>query len=156
MPTDVKYVPDGLSPLTPYLTVSNGAKAIEFYQKAFGAIEEMRLAAPGGKIGHAEMKIGTARFMLSDEYPEMGVRSPESIGGSPVTLHLYVEDVDATFAQAVAAGAKAVRPVADQFYGDRAGKLVDPFGHSWFLATHKEDVAPEEIKRRAEKMFGKE
>ena len=114
----------------------------------------MRMAAPDGKIGHAELKIGTARFMLSDEYPEMGVRSPESIGGSPVTLHLYVEDVDATFAQAVAAGAKVVRPVEDQFYGDRAGKLVDPFGHSWFLATHKEDVAVEERKRRAEKLFG--
>ena len=138
------------------MTVSNGAKAIEFYQKALGAIEEMRMAAPDGKIGHAELKIGTARFMLSDEYPEMGVRSPESIGGSPVTLHLYVEDVDATFAQAVAAGAKVVRPVEDQFYGDRAGKLVDPFGHSWFLATHKEDVAVEEMKRRAEKLFGKE
>jgi PhnB protein len=154
MPTHVKPVPDGQSALTPYLTVSNGAKAIEFYQKAFGAVEEMRMAAPDGKIGHAELKIGTARFMLSDEYPEMGVRSPESIGGSPVALHLYVEDVDATFAQAVAAGAKVVRPVEDQFYGDRAGKLVDPFGHSWFLATHKEDVAPEELKRRAEKLFG--
>jgi PhnB protein len=112
------------------------------------------IAAPDGKIGHAELKIGTARFMLSDEYPDMGVRSPESIGGSPVTLHLYVEDVDATFAQAVAAGAKVVRPVDDQFYGDRAGKLVDPFGHFWFLATHKEDVATEEMKRRAEKLFG--
>jgi PhnB protein len=140
--------------LTPYLTVSNGAKAIEFYQQAFGAIEEMRMAAPGGKIGHAELKIGTALLMLSDEYPEMDVRSPESIGGTPVTLHLYVEDVDATFAQAVAAGAKVMRPVEDQFYGDRAGKLVDPFGHCWFLATHKEDVALEEMKRRAEKLFG--
>jgi PhnB protein len=154
MPAHVKPIPDGQSALTPYLTVSNGAKAIEFYQKAFGAIEEMRMSAPGGKIGHAELKIGAARFMLSDEYPEMDVRSPESIGGSPVTLHLYVDDVDATFAQAVAAGAKVVRPVEDQFYGDRAGKLVDPFGHSWFLATHKEDVAVEEMKRRAAKLFG--
>lgn len=136
------------------MTVSNGAKAIEFYQKAFGAIEEMRMASPDGKIGHAELKIGAARFMLSDEYPEMGVRSPESIGGSPVALHLYVEDVDATFAQAVAAGAKVVRKLEDQFYGDRAGKLVDPFGHCWFLATHKEDVAADELKRRAEKLFG--
>ena len=156
MPAHVKPIPDGQSALTPYLTVSNGAKAIEFYQKAFGAIEEMRMAAPDGKIGHAELKIGAARFMLSDEYPEMDVRSPESIGGSPVTLHLYVEDVDATFAQAVAAGAKVVRPVEDQFYGDRAGKLVDPFGHSWFLATHKEDVAMEEMKLRAAKLFGQE
>ena len=156
MPIHVKPIPDGQSALTPYLTVRDAAKAIEFYQRAFGAIEELRMAAPGGKIGHAEMKIGSGRIMLSDEYPEMDVRSPETIGGSPVMMHLYVEDVDATFAQAVAAGAKVVRPLEDQFYGDRAGKLVDPFGHSWFLATHKEDVAPEEIKRRAEKMFGKE
>ena len=149
MPAQVKPIPDGQTALTPYLTVRDAAKAIEFYQRAFGAIEELRMAAPGGKIGHAEMKIGSGRIMLSDEYPEMDVRSPETIGGSPVMMHLYVEDVDATFAQAVAAGAKVVRPLEDQFYGDRTGGVTDPFGHAWHIATHKEDVSPEELKKRA-------
>ncbi len=133
---------------TPYLCCRAAASAIEFYRKAFGATETMRLAEPGGKIGHAEIKIGEAVIMLSDEYPEMGVRSPQSIGGSPVAIHIYVEDVDALARRAIAAGAKVTQPVADQFYGDRAGTLEDPFGHRWFIATRKEDVSPEEMQRR--------
>ena len=150
----VKAIPDGYRGAIPYLTVKNAAAAIDFYKQAFGATELMRMAAPDGKIGHAEIKIGDAILMLSDEYPEMNVLSPETIGGSPVVIHLYVENVDVTAGQAIAAGAKVVKPVEDQFYGDRAGKFTDPFGHHWWLATHKEDVAPEEIKKRAAALFG--
>jgi PhnB protein len=114
----------------------------------------MRLAGPDGKIGHAEIKIGAAPIMLADEFPDMGVLSPQSLGGSPVSIHLYVEDVDALASQAVAAGAKVLRPVEDQFYGDRAGKLEDPFGHVWWIATHKEDVSFEEIQKRAAALYG--
>jgi PhnB protein len=114
----------------------------------------MRMQEPGGRIGHAELKIGKANIMLSDEYPEMGVRSPRTLGGSPVTIHLYVEDVDALAARATGAGAKVLRPVADQFYGNRGGKFEDPYGHVWYFATHKEDVSPEEMKRRAESAGG--
>lgn len=148
MTTSVKPVPETHSAPTPYLTVSNGAAAIEFYKQVFGAIEEMRFD-DRGRIGHAELRIGGGRIMLADEYPELDIRSPQSIGGSPVTIHLYVEDVDVTFQRAIAAGAKELRPVVDQFYGDRAGKLADPFGHLWFLATHKENVSMEEMQRRA-------
>jgi PhnB protein len=131
------------------LIVNGAAQAIEFYKKAFGATELMRMAQPGGKIGHAEIKIGDSPIMLADESPDVGARSPQSIGGSPVSIMLYVEDVDRIFSQAVAAGAKVKRPVADQFYGDRTGGIEDPFGHLWYIATHKEDVSPEEMRKRA-------
>ena len=145
-------IPDGYHTVTPYLIVDRGAAAIAFYQKAFGAREIMRLDAPGGKIGHAEIQIGDSRIMLADEHPEMNARSPKSIGGSPITIHLYVEDVDKRFAEAVKAGGQAERPVEDQFYGDRSGTLKDPFGHVWHISTHKEDVSPEEIHRRMKAM----
>jgi PhnB protein len=149
MTSKPKPVPDGYHTATPYLIVNGAAQAIEFYKKAFGATELMRMAQPGGKIGHAEIKIGDSPIMLADESPEVGARSPQSIGGSPVSIMLYVEDVDRIFSQAVAAGAKVKRPVADQFYGDRTGGIEDPFGHLWYIATHKEDVSPEEMRKRA-------
>jgi PhnB protein len=145
-----KSIPEGYHSITPYLAVDGAADAIAFYKAAFGATEVMRMAAPGGKVGHAEVEIGGSRIMLADEHPDMGFRSPKAIGGSPVSLHLYVEDVDAVTRQAVAAGAKERRPVRDQFYGDRSGTLEDPFGHVWHIATHKEDLSPDELKRRAE------
>ena len=153
MSNPVKAIPDDRQGATPYLTVKNAAAAIEFYKQAFGAVEAFRLDDPAGKVGHAEISIGDAPLMLSDEFPEMGVVGPETIGGSPVCIHIYVEDVDAVVNKAVAAGAKILRPVADQFYGDRGGKLQDPFGHLWWFATHKEDVSPEELKQRAAKLF---
>lgn len=146
-------IPEGYPTATPYLTVKNAASAIAFYKRAFGATETMRMEAPDGKIGHAEIRIGNSPIMLCDEFPEMGGQSPESIGGSPVMIHLYVEDVDVLVKRAVDAGAKLETPVADQFYGDRAGKLSDPFGHKWWIATHKEDVPEEEMHRRAKAMF---
>jgi PhnB protein len=149
MTTDVKPIPEGYQSVTPYLAVDDAAAALAFYKGAFGATEVMRMPAPGGKIGHAEIEIGGSRIMLADEHPEMGFRSPKAYGGSPVGLHLYVEDVDAVARQAVAAGAKELRPVKDQFYGDRTGSFEDPFGHVWHIATHKEDLAPDELKRRA-------
>ncbi len=154
MADKVKPVPDGYQGATPYLCVKGAADAIEFYKKAFGATETMRLTGPDGRLGHAEIRIGPACVMLADEFPEMGVVSPKTLGGSPVTIHLYVEDVDALAGRAQAAGIKVLRPVTDQFYGDRGGKFEDPFGHLWFLATHKEDVSPEEMSRRAAAMFG--
>jgi PhnB protein len=144
----VKPIPEGYYTVTPYLIVKGADRALEFYKKAFNASELYRMADPSGKIGHAELQIGNSRVMLADEYPEMGAQSPETIGGSAVGLCLYVEDVDALFKQAIAAGGKEERPVMDQFYGDRSGTLRDPFGHKWTIATHKEDVAPEEMKRR--------
>ncbi|HEV7517074.1 MAG TPA: VOC family protein [Thermoanaerobaculia bacterium] len=156
MGSGVKPIPDEYQGVTPYLCVRDAASAILFYQQALGATEVVRLAGPSGKIGHADLKIGGAHIMLSDEFPEMGVRSPQSLGGSPVSLELYTEDVDALFARAVAAGAKVLRPVADQFYGDRGGKLEDPFGHVWWIATHKAEVSPDEMKRRAAALFGEE
>jgi PhnB protein len=138
---------------TPYLTVRNASAAIDFYKAAFGATEQYRIEH-GGAVGHAELTIGGSMLMLSDEFPEMDVLGPETRGGSAVCLHLYVPDVDAVVARAVAAGAKILRPVEDQFYGDRGGKIVDPFGHVWWFATHKEDVSPEEIKRRAAALYG--
>ena len=149
-----KPIPDGYHTFTPYLIVSDGARAIEFYQQAFGATERGRLAAPDGRIMHAEIQIGDSVIMLASECPEMGAKSPQAFGGSPVMLHLYVPEVDKTFAQATAAGAKVKRPVQNQFYGDRSGGLVDPFGHRWNLATHIEDVSPEEMKSRMAAMKG--
>lgn len=148
----VKPIPDGYHTVTPYLIVKDAAGAIEFYEKAFGATEIMRMPDPSGKVGHAEIKIGDSPIMLADEFPEMGARSPQSIGGSPVSILLYVEDADSRFAQAVAAGAKSIRPLKDQFYGDRSGSVEDPFGHVWHIATHKEDVSHEEMQRRMDAM----
>ncbi len=147
-------IPEGYKGATPYLCVSGAESAIDFYKQAFGATETMRIADPSGKIGHAEIMIGDAPIMLADEFPDWGFRSPQSFGGSPVTIHLYTEDVDALVNQAVSAGAKVVRAVEDHFYGDRAGKLEDPFGHVWYIATHKEDVPAEEIQKRAAAMYG--
>jgi len=145
----VKPIPEGYHSVTPYLNVKGGADAIEFYKKAFGATELFRFPAPGGKIGHAEIKIGDSPIMLADEFPEMGHKAPQSEAGSPVGLMIYVDDVDTIFSQAIAAGGREQRPVKDQFYGDRSGTLVDPFGHIWTVATHKEDVSMEELERRA-------
>jgi PhnB protein len=150
----VKPIPDGYHSVTPYLIVSGANAAIEFYKKAFGAKEAMRLAGPDGKVGHAEIRIGDSVVMLADEHPEMGAKSPQTIGGSPVSILLYVEDVDAIVRQAVAAGAKIQRPIEDKFYGDRMGTLDDPFGHIWHVATHTEDVTQEEMKKRSAALFG--
>jgi PhnB protein len=144
----VKPIPDGYHSVTPYLIFSGADKAIAFYKRALGAEEVPRMDAPGGRIHHAEIKIGDSHVMLADEHPEIQALSPKTIGGSPVTMHLYVEDVDAAVARAVAAGAKQIRPVADQFYGDRTGGIEDPFGYRWFIATHKEDLTMDEIRRR--------
>jgi PhnB protein len=144
-----KPIPKGYHTATPYLIIKGAAKAIEFYKKAFGAAEMTRMTQPDGRVGHAEIKIGDSLIMLADEFPEMGARSPQSLGGSPVSILLYVQDVDALTSQAITAGAKVVRPVKDQFYGDRSGSLEDPFGHQWHIATHVEDVPPEEMKKRA-------
>jgi len=145
----VKAIPEGFEGATPYLAIKGAAGAIEFYKNAFGAIETLRLAGPDGRIGHAELKIGKANIMLADEHPEMNFLSPKTLGGSPVTIHLYVEDVDALAARAETAGIKVLRAVADQFYGDRGGKFEDSFGHTWYFATHKEDVSNEEMKKRS-------
>jgi PhnB protein len=146
----VKPVPDGYHSVTPYLVISAAAAALEFYKKSFGATELLRMDAPGGKIAHAEIKIGDSPIMLADEHPDMGYRSPQAIGGTPVSIMIYVEDVDAVFNRTVAAGAKVRQPVKDQFYGDRSGTVEDPFGHVWTIATHKEDLTPEEIGKRAQ------
>jgi len=155
MSGDVKPIPDGYHAITAYLCVKGAAEAIDFYKSAFGAKEIMRMPGPGGSVGHAELEIGGSRFMLADEFPQMGFQGPRAFGGTPVHLHLYVDDVDATLERATEAGATLRRPAADQFYGDRAGSVEDPFGHSWHVATHVEDVPPDELKRRAEAM-GKE
>lgn len=152
--SDVKPIPDDYPRITPYLCVDGAAAAIDFMVEVFGATERMRLTAPDDKIGHAEVAIGDGLIMVSDEYPEMGVLGPKSIGGTAVTISIYVEDADATYAKAVAAGATAERPVETQFYGDRGGMLVDPFGHRWHVATHVEDVSPDEMARRSAEMFG--
>ena len=146
----VQPIPDGYHTVTPYLIVRDAAAAIEFYKRAFGATELLRMEGPGGKIGHAEIRIGDSPVMLAGEFPEMGTVGPQSLGGTPVSLLIYVADVDAAAERAVAAGAKVMRPVKDQFYGDRSGTFADPFGHVWTIATHKEDVTPEEIHRRFE------
>ncbi len=147
----VKPIPDGYHSVTPYLTVHDGAAALEFYQQALGAVEFMRIPAPEGKIGHAEFRVGDSTIMLASEFPNINV-SPKKLGGSPVGLMVYVEDVDAQFAQAIAAGGKVIKPLQDQFYGDRSGTFEDPFGHQWTLSTHKEDLSPEEIEKRAAAM----
>ncbi len=149
----VKAIPDGYHTATPYLVMKGAAKAIEFYKAAFGAKEMLRMEMPNQRIGHAEIKIGDSIIMLADEFPEMGVKGPEAFGGTPVSILLYVADVDAMMKQAVAAGAKIERPLKDQFYGDRSCVLVDPFGHKWSLATHIEDVPPEEMSRRFQEMM---
>jgi PhnB protein len=146
----VEPIPAGYNTVTPYLIVDNAAAALEFYKKAFGATERGRFLGPGGKIMHCEFKIGDSIVMMADEFPEMDARSPKAYGGSPISIGLYVKDVDARFNQAVAAGATAKRPVTNQFYGDRSGTLSDPFGHVWHLSTHVEDVSPAEMKRRME------
>jgi PhnB protein len=143
-----KPIPEGYHSVTPYLIIKGAADALEFYKKAFGATELFRMAQPDGRIGHAEIKIGDSPIMLADEYSEMGYRSPQSLNGSPVSIMLYVEDVDSVFKQAIAAGAQQQRPVEDKFYGDRSGTLVDPFGHIWHVGTHKEDVSSEEMEKR--------
>lgn len=149
MKKKVKPIPQGFGAVTPYLSVEGAAGAIAFYKKAFAAKEIMRMAAPGGTIGHAEIQIDDSRIMLADEYPDMNFRGPRSFGGTSVHIHLYVQDVDRVVKKAVAAGAKLLRPVTDQFYGDRSGSLEDPFGHVWHVATHKEDVPTKELKKRA-------
>jgi PhnB protein len=152
----VKPIPEGYHSVTPYLIVNGAATALDFYKKAFGAKELFRFPTPDGRIGHAEIKIGDSHIMLADEpqdqlHREMGYRSPASLGGTAVGIMLYVEDVDAVAKQALAAGAKEVRPVVDQFYGDRSGTFTDPFGHIWTIGTHKEDVSSQEMQRRASK-----
>ena len=155
MTTKVKAIPDDYKAATPYLCVKGAARALDFYRKAFGATEVMRMPHSDGKIGHAEIRIGAAPIMLADEAPEMDFRSPETLGGSPVNIMIYVDDVDKLVRQAEAAGAKVTRPVENQFYGDRLGVLKDPFGHTWSFATHIEDVSPEEMQRRAQTHDGK-
>jgi PhnB protein len=145
------FMPKGYHSVTPYLACNDAARAIEFYKQAFGAAEVMRMPAPGGKIGHAEVKIGDSRIMLTDEYPEMDFLGPLARGGTTVHIHVYVKDVDAMAERAVAAGAKLIREVKDQFYGDRSGSLQDPFGHIWHLATHKEALSTAEMRKRAQK-----
>ncbi len=145
----VKPIPDGYHGAIPYMICKGAARALEFYKKAFGATEIMRMDGPGGMIGHAEVRIGEAVIMLADEFPDMGARSPQTLGGAPVSIYIYVEDVDAFARRAIAAGAKVLRPVADQFYGDRSVALEDPFGHTWGFATHFEDVPLDELKHRS-------
>lgn len=147
----VRPIPEGYHSVTPYLIVAGAEKALDFYKRAFNATELFRMEH-GDKIGHAEIQIGDSRIMLADEHPEMGARSPQSIGGSPVGLCIYVENVDSVFKQAVDAGGTVERPVQDQFYGDRSGTLRDPFGHQWTVATHVEDVSHDEVKRRMSAM----
>jgi PhnB protein len=151
----VKPIPDGYPRVTPYLIVDGGVKALDFYKKVFGAKEKMRMPGPGGKIGHAEITIGESMIMLADEHPDMGARAPHAFGGTAVSLMVYVEDVDSTVKTALAEGAKLTRPVENQFYGDRLGTLQDPFGHQWHVATHVEDVPPDELVRRAAAKMGK-
>jgi len=150
----VKPIPDNYPRVVPYLTVAGGADAIDFYVKVLGATERGRMPAPGGKVGHAELEIGDSMIMLSDEFPEMGGKSPKTIGGSPVTVMVYVEDVDAVFDKALDNGATAVNKVEDQFYGDRSGTFEDPWGHKWHVSSHVEDVPPDEMEKRAAAAMG--
>jgi PhnB protein len=145
---NVKPVPEGYHTVTPYLFIKGAARAIEFYKSVFGACEIVRMPSPGGQVMHAEIKIGDSVVMLADENPQIGALSPESVGGTGSGLNVYLPDVDTVAQKAVGAGAKLVRPVKDQFYGDRSGTLIDPFGHMWFVATHIEDVSPEEMEKR--------
>ena len=145
----VKPIPDGYPHLSPYLIIDGAAAALDFYKDVFGATERTRLDQPDGKVGHAELQLGDSVVMLADEFPDMGIRGPRSVGGTPVTLSLYVEDVDSVVDKAVAAGAKVLQPVENHFYGDRSGQFEDPFGHRWSVATHVEDVSAEEMQKRA-------
>jgi PhnB protein len=154
MSDKVKPVPEGYHTVTPYFVIDGAADAIEFYCNVFGATEIMRMPGPDGRIGHAEIKIGDSHVMLADEHPEMGYRSASSIGGSPISIMLYVDDVDSTVARAVEAGATLVKPIQDQFYGDRSGTISDKWGYQWHVATHVEDVAPDELERRAAAQHG--
>lgn len=153
MTSNVKAIPEGYHSITPFLVVKNCADAIEFYKKAFDAEERYRMNMPDGKVGHAELKIGDSVLMLADEFPEMKFLSPKSIGGSPVSMYVYVQDVDAMFNNAVTAGGIVLDGVKDQFWGDRHGRLEDPYGHLWSIATHKKDLSPDEMKRAAEAAF---
>jgi PhnB protein len=156
MPAKVKPIPSGYSAVTPYLTVKDTGEAIEFYKQVFGATELLRLTDPTGKIAHAEIKIGDSVVMLAEETADAAYRSPGTLGGTAVRICVYVEDVDAVSERAVAAGAKLLIPIANQFYGDRSGRLQDPFGHIWLISTHVEDVSPEEMQRRFSAMLGGE
>jgi len=155
MPSQVKPIPQGYHTVTPYLTVHDAARAIDFYKRAFGAQEIVRMGGPGDKIGHAELKIGDSMIMLADEFPGQSTKSPQSLGGTTASVFLYVENVDALFHQAQSARAKVEQPLADMFWGDRFGRLSDPFGHSWSMATHKEDVAPQEMAKRSKEAMEK-
>ena len=145
----VHYTPEGYSTVTPYIIVKDAAAALEFYAKTFGTVELERMEMPDGRIGHAEFTLGSSRLMLASEFPELEALSPETVGGTPVSLMVYVEDVDETFARALAAGASELQAVQNKFYGDRSGTLRDPFGHRWTISTHIEDVPPEEMDRRS-------
>jgi PhnB protein len=149
MPRSANPVPKGYRTVTPYIIINGAARALEFYARAFGAVERLRMPGPNGTVGHAEIAIGNSRVMLADEFPAMGAKGPGAYGGSPVMLHLYVDDADAWTDRAVKAGAKLTRQVEDQFYGDRMGAVEDPFGYTWFLSTHVEDISAEEMQRRA-------
>src|SRR5262245_662364 len=149
----VKAIPARHPTSSPYLAIKKAAEALEFYKKAFGANEIYKLMMPDGRLGHAEIRLGDSVIMMADEFPEFGGKAPQTLGGSPVSIHLYVEDVDGFVKRAVSAGAKEREPVMDQFYGDRSGQLEDPFGHLWWVATHKEDVPPDEMQKRVEEMF---
>jgi PhnB protein len=150
----VDPIPAGYPRVTPYLSIDGAADAIEFYCDVLGATERVRMNGPDGKIGHAELAIGDAVVMLADSFPDMGAPTPPALGGSPVTLMVYVEDVDDVFARAIKSGAREIAPVQDQFYGDRSGQFEDPFGHRWNVASHVEDVAPEEMEARAAQVMG--
>src|SRR5881409_3224327 len=153
---NVKPIPEGYHTITPHIIAKDAAGAIEFYKRAFGAEELARMPGPDGKsVMHAELRIGDSLFMLADEFPSFNCYGPKTIGGTPVSLHLYVQDVDAAFQKAVAAGATVKMPVADMFWGDRYGKVTDPYGHEWSLGTHKKDVTPEEMQKAAQAMFSK-
>jgi PhnB protein len=149
-----KPIPDNYPQVMPYLIVDGAGEAIEFYKSVFGTTERVRIDGPDGKVGHAELQIGEAVIMLADENPGMNIEGPKSVGGTPVTIHVYVENADATFERAVQAGAKPLRAVEDQFYGDRSGQFEDPYGHRWNVATHVEDVAEDEMLRRAAEVGG--
>jgi PhnB protein len=155
VPTQAKPIPQGFRSVTPYLTLNDANRAIEFYKRAFGAQELMRMDGPNGKIGHAEIKIGDSIVMLADEMPGTGSQAPQSLGGTTCGILIYVENADTTFNQAVSAGAQVEAPLADMFWGDRYGRLKDPFGHSWSVATHKEDVAPAEMQKRMQEAMSK-
>ena len=155
MTPSVKPIPEGYHTVSPYLVIKNAAAAIEFYKKAFGARERGRMSGPDGRLMHAEIQIGDSIVMIHNEMLEYGSKSPQTLGGSPINLFLYVPDADASFQQAVSAGAQVTMPLADMFWGDRYGKLVDPFGHEWSIATHKEDLTPEEIERRGREAMSK-